>query len=32
MQVLKEKTRFFERTLLAGGFHLNKNLGNRQYG
>jgi hypothetical protein len=32
MQILKEKSGFFESTFLAGGFHPHKNLGNRQYG
>lgn len=32
MQILKEKSGFFECTFLAGGFHPHKNLGNRQYG
>ncbi len=32
MQVLKEKSGFFECAFLAGGFNPDKNLGNRQYG
>jgi hypothetical protein len=32
VQVLKEKSGFFECAFLAGGFHPDKNLGNRQYG